>query len=92
MKLHYYCNAKKGICNKSNCNHCKIFDKTGGRYIEVDENRKPTNFEVITQNEESFIEWVLDNYYSVPEKLPCTKSCNGDCKECFKEWLQKECE
>lgn len=55
--------------------------------------KKPqTNFDKITESVESFVEWVLDNYHSVPEQLPCTKSCNGDCGECFKEWLQKECE
>ncbi|MEE1280047.1 MAG: hypothetical protein UHH95_04340 [Oscillospiraceae bacterium] len=51
-----------------------------------------TNFDRITENEETFVKWVLDNYHSVPEHFHCQTSCNNDCGECFKEWLQKECE
>ena len=53
---------------------------------------KCTNFDKITESAESFVEWVLNNYYSVPEHVPCKSSCNKDCGECFKKWLQKECE
>lgn len=51
-----------------------------------------TNFDRITESEEAFVKWVLDNYHSVPEQFPCQTSCNNDCGECFKEWLQKECD
>jgi hypothetical protein len=71
-------------------------------YIEVDEvrldlyerlNKKPrTNFDKITESVDAFIKWVLDTYHSVPEQIPCKTSCNNDCEECFKKWLQKEIE
>ena len=53
---------------------------------------KPTNFDVITQNVDSFIKWVLDNYNSVPPNLDCKASCNKDCGECFKNWLLQDAE
>ena len=56
------------------------------------DNKPKTNFDRITENEETFVKWVLDNYHSVPEHFPCQTSCNNDCGECFKEWLQKESE
>lgn len=51
-----------------------------------------TNFDRITESVDSFVKWVLDNYHSVPEQFPCQTSCNKDCGECFKEWLQNEIE
>jgi hypothetical protein len=55
--------------------------------------QKPrTNFDRITESEQAFVKWVLDNYYSVPKFFPCETKCNGDCEECFIEWLQKEIE
>lgn len=62
-------------------------------FKEALEKPKPrTNFDRITSSVENFVKWVLDNYHSVPEHFPCQTSCNNDCGECFKEWLQKECE
>lgn len=51
---------------------------------------KPTSFDKITESVESFVEWVLDTYHCVPEQIPCKPSCNNDCGECFKNWLQRE--
>lgn len=51
-----------------------------------------TNFDKITQNVDSFIKWVLDNYNSVPPALNCETSCNKDCGECFKKWLLQDAE
>lgn len=51
-----------------------------------------TNFDRITESEQAFVKWVLDNYYSVPKFFPCETKCNGDCEECFIEWLNKEIE
>lgn len=61
-------------------------------YNEAIKKEIKTNFDRITSSVESFVKWVLDNYHSVPEHFPCQTSCNNDCGECFKEWLQKECE
>ena len=60
---------------------------------EMSRREKPrTNFDRITESEQAFVKWVLDNYYSVPKFFPCETKCNGDCEECFIEWLNKECE
>jgi hypothetical protein len=58
---------------------------------------KKTNFDRITENEETFADWIFKSYTNVPENVPCTvENCETtdrmDCKKCFKEWLQKECE
>lgn len=67
--------------------YSKIIDKLANM-LEI----KKTNFDRITASVESFVKWALDNYHSVPEHFPCQTSCNNDCGECFKKWLQKECE
>lgn len=54
--------------------------------------KPPTNFDKITQNVDSFVKWVLDNYNSVPAELNCETSCNKDCGECFKNWLLQAAE
>ena len=53
---------------------------------------KPTNFDRITENEEALVEFMAD-----PRKYAfdydCYEKCLSlRCKECIKEWLQKECE
>jgi hypothetical protein len=62
-----------------------------------EQNPKKTNFDRITENEETFADWIFKSYTNVPENVPCTvENCETtdrmDCKKCFKEWLQKECE
>ena len=68
--------------------------KTGecGENQKTTEAPKKTNFDRITENVDVFIKWVLDTYNGVPAQMPCGTSCNKECGECFKEWLQKECE
>lgn len=53
-----------------------------------------TNFDKITESVESFVKWIYSQYGGSPPDMPCKEtSCeNPNCKECFKEWLQKECE
>lgn len=53
-----------------------------------------TNFDRITSSVESFVKWIYSQYGGSPPDMPCKEtSCeNPNCKECFKEWLQKECE
>lgn len=58
---------------------------------------KPTNFDVITQNVDSFCDWVFESYKNSPENVPCmVENCETtnrmDCKECFKKWLLQESE
>lgn len=64
-----------------------------GNPVCIAKKPKPrTNFDRITESEDAFVKWVLDTYNSVPEQIPCHASCKSDCGECFKKWLQKECE
>jgi hypothetical protein len=68
-------------------------------YVEVDEVRlelykrikiKPqTNFDKITQNEEALAEFLSYDWCPKGYKIICESK---DCKECIKEWLQKESE
>lgn len=71
---------------------CKpdIFKQT---YEQV-ENEPKTNFDRITSSVESLVEWVYSQYGCSPPDMPCkdTGCKKPNCKECFKEWLQKECE
>lgn len=70
-------------------------------YVEVDEVRlelykrikiKPqTNFDKITQSVESLAEY-MDNYRWCPYFSNSTCDSEIECKECIKEWLQKESE
>ena len=88
----FYCNSKKGICKNMNCTNCKKYNGTGGNYIEADENRKPTNFDKITESVENLAEF-FDKYFDCKCSGGFTE-CNPNlyCIDCFKEWLQKECE
>jgi hypothetical protein len=66
-------------------------------YNEATKKETKTNFDRITENEETFADWIFKSYTNVPENVPCTvENCETtdrmDCKKCFKEWLQKECE
>ena len=97
----FYCNAKKDYCEKGICGSCEKYDGTGGNYIEVDENRKPTNFDRITESLESLAEYIErsqlcpDTIHLSNENLlgECkVYNDTGTCKDCIKEWLQKECE
>lgn len=77
------------------CDDCKYFiDCRGYEYDESDcacDGLKPVER---PPQSYMFVEelGVLDTYHSVPEQIPCSASCNKDCGECFKEWLQEECE
>lgn len=35
----FWCNGKKGLCNKNHCHHtCEFYDNNFGSYVEVNEN------------------------------------------------------
>lgn len=87
----FYCNAKRGICSKINCNTCKKFDESGGYYIEKDEKPKRTNYDNITSSVESLAE-IMDNYRWCPYFSNSTCDSEIECLECIKDWLQKECD
>lgn len=57
------------------------------------DNKPKTNFDRITESVE-FADWIYSQYGGSPPDMPCKDtSCEKpNCKECFKEWLQKECE
>ena len=93
----FYCNSKKGICCKILCNSCKLFDKTGGYYIDDETPQPQTNFEKITSSVDALVEWVIKNFHNYPEAMPCLKDdCKSTikthCIECFKKWLEQECQ
>lgn len=90
----FYCNAKKGYCEKEICGSCKKYDGTGGNYIEVDENRKPTNFDKITESVESLAEFLAPRIICADCPYWKNKNCVASlpCEEALQEWLQKECE
>ena len=53
---------------------------------------KCTNFDRTTENEDSLIKWLNENYNCYPEDLPCKagKECDElNCDGCLKEWLQR---
>ena len=82
----------KKISRKAMKNTEKEAKKRGLIRVKIDIPKPPTNFDKITQNVDSFIKWVLDNYNSVPPTLDCKASCNKDCGECFKKWLLQDAE
>jgi hypothetical protein len=67
------------------------------RQIWAENLPKKTNFDRITGSVETFADWIFKSYTNVPENVPCTvENCETtdrmDCKECFIEWLKKECD
>lgn len=74
---------------------CKYAEMEGKVIYCVYQTEPRTNFERITQNIDSFIEWINKNFDNMtPNEMPCTAEgdCYGDCNECFKKWLQEEVE
>lgn len=68
--------GKVGKCTVHNCEH---------------RTKPQTNFDKITQSVESLAEY-MDNYRWCPYFSKSTCDSEIECKECIKEWLQKESE
>lgn len=70
------------------------FVRNALKHEEQRQKTKRTNYDKITESVESLAEWIYSQYGGSPADMPCKEtSCeNPNCKECFKEWLQKECD
>ena len=55
------------------------------------DNKPKTNFDRITESVEALAE-IMDNYRWCPYFSNSTCDSEIECKECIKEWLQKECD
>ena len=87
-----YCCDENDECYHYN-RHFTNNDDTIEIQIVKDEAEKPrTNFDKITESVENFVQWIYSQYGGSPPDMPCKETgCeNPNCKECFKEWLQKE--
>ena len=84
----FWCNGKKDFCETTiNCINCEYYSNLGGADNEVKEIK--TNYDKITENEETLAEFLSDDWCPKGYRIICESK---DCKECIKEWLQKECD
>ena len=89
----YYCNGKKGFCDRyngeaePNCMGCIHGDGTGGEVIE-----NITNYDRIrNMSVEELAKFIPD--WSYTKACKCNEiyvDCNNECWKCVKEWLESE--
>ena len=73
------------------CPHYK--DKSLFVEIHVDENKKLTNFDKITESAENLVEFFEINGLSCDNNAAKNRKCHRQgCTVCLKEWLQQEAE
>lgn len=94
----YYCNGKKGYCDRGNdndidCTACEFANGDGGEIVDCPD----TNFETIKcMSIEALARFMNECGHDFPPYCDCktaTKgTCDQNCLECAKKWLESEVE
>jgi hypothetical protein len=92
----YYCNGKKGYCDRGNdnnidCRDCEFANGTGGEEVDIPD----TNYERIRNMS---VEESADKLFGGKTFCPhltywnMSRCAKRSCTECIKEWLEEEVE
>lgn len=96
----YYCNGKKGYCDRGNdknisCQDCEFANGTGGEIVDVPQ----TNYECIKNMSVEELASILSTHEDCEKYCTYTKDgkCNkfqgdgkGGCADGVKQWLESE--
>ncbi len=90
----YFCNGKKGYCdrgndNKIDCTACEFASGTGGEIVDCPD----TNFEKIkAMSIDEMVEKFAKNGYCEFCKLKESQTCDNPCEQGIRQYLESEVE